>query len=246
MAITALNDYAIGDVNFNTMMTTLDKTYKGKAEITLSEYDTTAAPDVKVGSVFENNGALFIVDTTDITPTGYSGISVSTTFYLYYDESATAFIFNSTAPTWSDTLQGWYNGNDRAFFSMYKDSGGTLYESKLALDKLAKGIDAEGIFVKTKIIEIGDWDMDSTATKTIAHGLSDFKKVRLISASIRKDDDTELYFLHHGGTAVSAFGYIYADSTNINLVRAPAGFFDSTDFNSTSYNRGWVDIIYES
>ena len=137
MAITALNDYAIGNTNFNTMMTSLDKTFKGKADITISEYDTTAAPDVKVGSVFENNGSLFIVDTADITPTGYSSMTVSTTFYLYYDESATAFIYSNTAPTWSDALQGWYNGNDRAFFSMYKDSGGTLYENKIAFNKIS-------------------------------------------------------------------------------------------------------------
>jgi len=133
MAVTALNDYAIGDVNFNTMMTSLDKAFKGKAEITISEYDTDSAPDVKVGSVFENNGSLFIVEGTDITPTGYSGISDSTTFYLYYDESAEEFIYSETAPIWNDALQGWYNGNDRAFFSMYKDSGGTLYENKALL-----------------------------------------------------------------------------------------------------------------
>ena len=133
MAITALNDYGIANVNFNTMMETLDKTFKGKAEITLSDYDTDAAPDVKVGSVFENNGALFIVDTADITPTGYAGISSSTTFYLYYDESGTAFIYSETVPTWNDALQGFYNGNDRAFFSMFKDSGDTLYQLKTVL-----------------------------------------------------------------------------------------------------------------
>lgn len=127
MAVTQLNtanyDYAM-------MLSTLNKSYKGKADITLSAYTTTAAPDVKVGSVFDCNGAIFIVDTTDITPTGYAGITNSTTFYLYWDEDPGAFIYSNTAPTWSDALQGWYNGNDRAFFSMYKDSGGTLYQNK--------------------------------------------------------------------------------------------------------------------
>ena len=135
MAITALNDYSIGDSNLNGIMTTLDKTYKGKAEITLSNYDADTAPVIKVGSVFEDNGALFIIDTSDITPTGYSGISNSTTFYLMYDDSASAFVYTSSAPTWSDALQGWYSGNDRYFFSMYKDSGGTLYQLKQELGK---------------------------------------------------------------------------------------------------------------
>ena len=114
------------------LKTELAKASKGKADITISEYATTAAPDVKAKSVFENNGTLTEV-TTDITPTGYSGISNSTTFYLYYDESAEAFVYLETVPTWSDVLQGWYNGNDRALFSMYKDSTGLLYQSKTIL-----------------------------------------------------------------------------------------------------------------
>ncbi len=130
MAITQINT---ADYDYAMFLETLNKSYKGKADITISAFDTTAAPDVKVGSVFEDNGAIFIVDTSDITPTGYAGITNSTTFYLYYDESANVFIYSNTAPTWSDVLQGWYNGNDRAFFSMFKDSGGTLYQDKVLL-----------------------------------------------------------------------------------------------------------------
>jgi hypothetical protein len=124
MAITQINDYSIGDSNLNSMMTTLDSSYVGKADISISAYSTTAAPDVKIGSIFENNGALFVVDTSDITPTGYAGITVSTTFYLVYDESEGEFIYSEVAPTWSDAYQGWYSGNDRYFFSMYKIQAG--------------------------------------------------------------------------------------------------------------------------
>ncbi len=134
MAITQLNNFGIGNFDLTAIEETIVKAFKGKLDVTLSNYDDDSAPLVKVGSVFENNGTLFIIDTSDITPTGYSGISVSTTFYLYYDESAEAFIYDSTAPTWSDTLQGWYNGNDRALFSMQKDSGGTLYGGKTLLN----------------------------------------------------------------------------------------------------------------
>lgn len=124
---------------------------KGYSAVTISEYDTEAAPDVKAGSVFDNNGATITV-ATDTTPTGYSGISVSTTFYLYYDESASAFIYSSTAPTWSDSLQGWYNGTDRALFSMYKDSGGTLYQEKKALQNKSDSLNfaVDNISEKTR------------------------------------------------------------------------------------------------
>lgn len=130
MAVTQLSQTPAGTTDFTLLKNEVTKNAKGVNTITLSEYDTDAAPDVKAGSVFENNGATFIVDTSDITPTGYSGISNSTTFYLYYDESAETFIYSATVPVWSDALQGYYNGNDRALFSMYKDSGGTLYEDK--------------------------------------------------------------------------------------------------------------------
>lgn len=97
--------------------------------VSLSEYDSELASDVKAGSVFDNNGIIITVY-ADATPTGYAGITVSTTFYIYYDESAGVFIFSEDVPVWSDALQGWYTGTDRALFSMFKDAGGTLYQNK--------------------------------------------------------------------------------------------------------------------
>lgn len=123
MSISKVSDFAVGDIDLTAMMESINKSYKGKAEVTLSNYDNDSAPDVKVGSMFDNNGTLYAVTGSDETPTGYSGISTSKTFYLYFDESAEAFIYSSTSPSWSDDLQGWYNSNDRALFSMYKDSG---------------------------------------------------------------------------------------------------------------------------
>ncbi len=130
MAITQLNT---ADYDYAMMLNVINKSYKGKADITLSAYDTDSAPDVKVGSVWEDNGAIFILESADLTPTGYAGITNSTTFYLYFDESASVFIYSNTIPVWNDALQGHYNANDRAFFSMYKDSGGTLYQLKAEL-----------------------------------------------------------------------------------------------------------------
>ena len=105
----------------------------GLAKITLSEYDTDAVPAVKVGSVFNVGGITYSVSTADETPSGYAGIAVSTTFYLYFDAGTELFVYSSTAPVWNDAYQGWYNSDDRAFFSMYKDATGLLYELKTAL-----------------------------------------------------------------------------------------------------------------
>lgn len=261
MAITLLNDFAPGDVNFTTMMNTINKAYKGMAEISITNYDGTGAPDVKVGSVFENNGALFIVDTSDITPTGYAGIANSTTFYIYYDEDPGAFIFSSTAPSWNDALQGWYNANDRAFFSMFKDSGGTLYENKnLLLTQnnleisnnltLNGGIDAgnSGVYFKTKVLEIGDWNMDTTVSVTLVHGVGDVEKIRSIGVIIRPDTGIGgLGYLSTvtAGTSTIQGGISSITDTQITLGRLTGGLFDGASFNATSYNRGWVTLTYE-
>jgi hypothetical protein len=102
--------------------------------------------------------------------------------------------------------------------------------------------------LKIKVVEIGDWNMDSTATLAVAHGVSDFTKVRSMSAIIRKDDDATYYNLNHltiAGTTDGSGQITSIDATNINLEVNASGFFDSTDFNATSYNRGFITIIYE-
>lgn len=105
---------------------------RGYSAVSLSNYDNDDFAEVKGGSVFENNGVIITIG-SDTTPTSYAGVTVSTPFYLYYDESGGIFIYDETAPVWSDTLQGYYNGNDRALFRMFKDSGGTLYQDKTLL-----------------------------------------------------------------------------------------------------------------
>ena len=96
-----------------------------------------------------------------------------------------------------------------------------------------------------KIINIGDWNMDTTDGIAIAHGLT-FSKIRRISALIRNDTDS-IYYEFTSLASLAAEDVtqnITTDSTNINLYRDPDGLFDSTFFDSTSYNRGWITIEY--
>jgi len=129
MAIKKLSNFDLDDHNLTAIEESIIKTYKGQAEITLTNYNLDTAPEVKAGAVFDNNGAIFLTD-SDITPNGYSGVSSSAFFYLYFDESAPQMLYSAITPIWSDPKQGWYNGNDRAFYKLYKDSGGTLYQLK--------------------------------------------------------------------------------------------------------------------
>ena len=107
------------------------------------------------------------------------------------------------------------------------------------------GIDAgnNGVFLKTKVIDIGDWNMDTTATKDVAHGLT-LSSVRSVEAYIRNDDGTFVDPLNFSNASGSANGRGVAGTTNVNLERLAGGDFDNTNFDATSYNRGWIIIRY--
>lgn len=54
--------------------------------------------------------------------------------YIYVDDSASSypsspvFIGSTTEPAWSNSLSGWYNGNDRCIGVVWCDSSGNIYE----------------------------------------------------------------------------------------------------------------------
>lgn len=85
--------------------------------------------------------------------------------------------------------------------------------------------------------------MDSTSSKNVAHGLT-LAHIREISAIIRNDADSEYHDLSSDTTTDDSTTSVKADSTNVILRRIPGGEFDNSNFNSTSYNRGWVKIMY--
>ncbi|MDH4127161.1 MAG: hypothetical protein OEV44_00295 [Spirochaetota bacterium] len=97
----------------------------------------------------------------------------------------------------------------------------------------------------TKIIEIGDWDMDTTQSIVVNHSIADFKKIRCINVIIRNDTDTSMHDLIRSDTSgVLAGSVTFISSTQITLFRVTSGFFDSSTFDSTSFNRGWIAIMY--
>lgn len=99
--------------------------------------------------------------------------------------------------------------------------------------------------LREKVIDIGDWDMDATITVNVAHGLT-VTKIRTISVLIRGDNDTDYHdFASIENNALSSTNAsITAQTTNVNITRSTSGPFDSTAYNLTSYNRGWITIQY--
>lgn len=211
----------------------------GLAKITLSNYDNDSAPAVKVGSIFNVGGTTYGVSTGDETPSGYAGIAVSTTFYLYFDAGTELFVYSSTAPTWNDVYQGWYNSNDRAFFRMYKDAGGTLYTAKSKLES----VNTPSVLT----MNMGNWDMVAATFLTVYHGI-EYEKVKSVEAIIRNDANTTRWPINTGISAANTTPQGFIDSGQdyyTKMVRLTGGLFDGVSFDTTPYNRGWLTILYE-
>lgn len=95
------------------------------------------------------------------------------------------------------------------------------------------------------VVQIGDWNMDSTASVFIAHGLSDFTKIRQISCVVRSDTGGLVLPINNCDSSGNAYGWIDSvDSTNVSITRLTGGLYDSTNYDATSYNRGWITIGY--
>lgn len=103
----------------------------------------------------------------------------------------------------------------------------------------------DGATLKTKVIDIGDWNMNTgSATVFFAHGLT-FANIRSVTALIRNDANNEYHSLPSVSTASTAgIEDIKVNSSNIILARTDGGTFNTSDYDSTTYNRGWVTIQY--
>lgn len=96
----------------------------------------------------------------------------------------------------------------------------------------------------SKTIDIGDWNMSSTASKNVAHGIS-YKKIRSVTVIVRDDTDITYVPLTRGNASFTPQGAVdQITTTNVVLLRVLGGSFDNTSYDSTGYNRGWVTIEY--
>lgn len=101
----------------------------------------------------------------------------------------------------------------------------------------------KGVFggVRKKVIPIGTWNMDTTTSVSVAHGLI-LANIRSISFVIINDSGT---FVSNGlipSTFVIDATFI-ADATNIIFSRRAAGVYDDAGY-SGSANRGYIVIDY--
>lgn len=94
-----------------------------------------------------------------------------------------------------------------------------------------------------KVIDIGDWNMDTTTSVSIPHGLTYSKIIGISSVIIRNDANSLPKPLDYDLGSGAAGHYSYS-STDVILTRHVGDEFDSTNYDSTSFNRGWIIIDY--
>jgi len=147
--------------------------------------------------------------------------------------------------TGTDRIQKW--DGSASLRPAYQTNKYTQYDAR----DTSSRFDDYGL--RRKTIEIGTWDMDATASVTVAHSLSatEWTKIRSVELMIRNDAGlTATYYNDSTDTSANADGGIEVtsiDATNVTLNRADSGTFDSVSFNDTadSYNRGWITVWYE-
>lgn len=99
----------------------------------------------------------------------------------------------------------------------------------------------------TTLVQIGDWDMDANSTKSVSLGSITSDKVRSITGMIRNDADNAFYPLPYIDATPDIQAWIGGSgSGSVTLLRLTGGFFDSTNFNQTSFNRGHLVVVHEA
>lgn len=151
--------------------------------------------------------------------------------------------------------RGAYKFREGLEFDLGSDVDGDIYYRDAGvLKRLPKGTDDDVLRLKsglpnweeeplTKIIDIGDWNMNSITSIAVAHGLI-YDNIRAVTALIRADADTTHYDINYANESGTGDNGARANTLNVVLVRRTGGFFDQVDFDATSYNRGWIIITY--
>jgi hypothetical protein len=209
----------------------------GFMSMSLTNFETTGEALIASGSVLDVNGTVYQF-TSNESVTGWSNIATAENVYIKVVPSGDSITasYTGTGPTFDQAKGGWYDSNDRYIGWLRKDSSGDYrYKHTLPVEQIDP-------ILFTEVIDIGDWNMDSTPSATLTHHL-DVSNIKGIEVSILTDNGDWHNFL--GDYAGAACGYYSISTASIFLNRENAGHFDSVLFDSTSYNRGHVRLTHE-
>jgi hypothetical protein len=219
MAISAYTTFSAGDVNLTALMNATNSIFTGYNALTLTHMNDTTEPAIAAGSKIEVNGALYQSETeTAITGSPSDGV-----VYIYIDPSGPSAVFTNTAPTWSDSKQGWYGtggtANCRYVGRCYKNS--TSYSNKTYYTSVESGYR----IISTRISVT--WT--SSSIPTFTHGIPFLRTNRLLLMASLTDVQSPNTIVNDNLTAIA-----YNDTQILFYL---SGATASTD--------GFVDIVYK-
>lgn len=242
------------EINGYQLIDALRRTLQKKYYFPTNVFNSTpiALDATKIITVDDGDGSTVEI-TGDVTNYTLSTVFVDPTFakgarvFLYISGSQDITIENTSSPS-AAKIRTPFDANvivkAGSVIELYShvSNGWSIISSTIPLIKASGEI-------FTKVVDIGDWNMASTASLQVAHGLT-YANIRHVDVLIRNDADDQRNSLNiydnTGGVGVNG-GAIYVDSTNIRLYRASSvngGMYDNTSYDSTSYNRGWIFITY--
>jgi hypothetical protein len=246
-------------------LTILQAQRLGYIALSLNEWGTTNEPEIQTGSKIEIAGAMYTFNSAeDIDPDGdWAGFANSTQIYCKLIVSGTSVTskLTTTAPTWNTTKQGYYGTNGsslhRYYGAIYKDSSGNydrkcIYKGRELIDSdtvkisVDGGVSTDGTSLRTKVLAISSWNMDSATDVFVTHGIEDFTKIVSITGMIINNAGTASYpfaLCNSGFTALDGAGVVSVGSTTIVVGRVTGGTFDNAAFNSAT---GSVCVTYEA
>jgi hypothetical protein len=123
-----------GAANWEAFPDIVQKIQAGFMRVSLTNFDNNSEPQIAAGSTLDVNGTVVVFGAAeDIT--GWAEIANSTDVYIKVVVSGSSVTaeFTTDAPTWSTSKQGWYVGNDRYIFALYKDGSGNYTRKRLLL-----------------------------------------------------------------------------------------------------------------
>ena len=256
MAGTIISTPVIGASSWVDFITQQSKTDKGFLRVSLTNPATTAASSIGTGSVMELAGSIYQFTETSITLAAGTPSAAQAVYYTVIPSAGgttVTVVMEGTAPTWIDSKQGFYASaasTTRYIGGSYINAGGG-YDNKFIytpqmLDYLIYQNETRPIL--KKILEIGEWNMNSTTTTTILHGLI-VTKIKRIYIIIRNDANNIYQGLDIDDGTNGPGGRYEANLTAIVNVRFTGRFFDGIAFDgtaSTVANRGFIFIEYEA
>ena len=190
MAGSKVSDYGIGDSNIQSVMLTLDKTFKGFHQVSLTNYDSTDESEIAAGSVVEVNGAQYKFESNE----AITGSPSDGTVYIQLipDGDSITAAYTNTAPTWSDSKQGWYGTTTAANyryleFVMTKSSTTWNYKNNLYNDN-KQSLNSFGLFGRSS-----NFTVTENGSTTILYDVSSANQHISISSGIITVTQSGLY-----------------------------------------------------